>query len=74
MIELLTVIVFIWLLGKTIGLAFKITWGLAKGIAAILMAVALPLLIVCLIFAGGIALMIPVAVVAIAFGILKACV
>ena len=73
MLELLTVIVFIWLLVKTIGLAFKLTWGLAKGIAAILMAVALPLLIVCLIFAGGIALMLPVAVIASAFGILKAC-
>lgn len=74
MFELLTVIVFVWLLVKAVGLAFKLTWGVAKVIASILMVVALPVLAVCLIFVGGIALIVPIAIIAIAFGILKACV
>lgn len=74
MFELLTVIVFVWLLVKAVGLAFKLTWGVAKVIASILMVVALPVLVVCLIFVGGIALIVPIAVIGIAVGILKACV
>lgn len=74
MFELLTVIVFVWLLVKSAGLAFKLTWGVAKIVASILMIVALPVLAVCLIFVGGIALIVPIAIAAIAFGLLKACV
>lgn len=74
MIELLFVIVFVWLLVKAIGLAFKLTWGLTKAIASVLMAIALPLLIVCLVFAGGIALLLPVGMIALSLGVLKACV
>lgn len=74
MFELLTIIVFAWLLVKAIGLAFKLTWGAAKLIASILMVIALPLLIICLVFVGGIALLVPVAVIGISVGILKACV
>ena len=74
MFELLTLVIFIWLLVKTIGLAFRLTWGMAKIIATILMVIALPVLIFCLVFVGGLALMIPIAVIGMAFGILKACV
>ena len=74
MLEILTVAIFIWLLVKAMGLAFKLTWGVAKVIASILMAVALPVLIVCLVFVGGLALIVPIAVIGIAVGILKACV
>lgn len=74
MFELLTVIVFVWLLVKAVGLAFKLTWGVAKVVASILMAVALPVLIVCLVFVGGLALIVPIAIIALAFGVLKACV
>ena len=73
MFELLTLVIFIWLLVKTIGLAFRLTWGMAKIIASILMAFALPVLIVCFVFIGGITLMVPIAMMGIAFGILKAC-
>ena len=73
MIELLTLILFVWLLFKAIGLAFKLTWGVAKVIASILIGLALPVLIICLVFAGGIALIVPIAVIGIAVGILKAC-
>lgn len=73
MFELLTVIVFIWLLIKTIGLAFKLTWGMAKIIASILVLFAVPLLVVCLLFVGGAILIVPVVMIGIAAGIVKAC-
>ena len=74
MFELLTVIVFVWLLVKAIRLVFKLTWGITKVVASILMVIALPVLIVCLVFVGGIALIVPIAVIGVAAGILKACV
>ena len=73
MFELLTVGIFIWLLVKAAGFAFKLTWGVAKIVAAILIGLALPVLIVCLVFVGGIALLVPLGMIAIAVGILKAC-
>ena len=42
MFELLTIAIFIWLLVKVIGLAFKLTWGVAKVAATILIGLALP--------------------------------
>jgi len=74
MFELLTIVVFVWLLIKTIGLAFKLTWGMAKIVASILMVLALPLLIVCLLFVGGAILIVPVAMIGIAAGIMKSCI
>ena len=74
MFELLIIAIFLWLLVKAIGLAFKLTWGVAKITASILIGLALPVLIVCFVFAGGIALLVPVAMIAIAAGIVKACV
>ncbi len=73
MFELLTVAIFTWLLVKAIGLAFKLTWGVAKIAASILIGLAFPVLIVCFVFVGGIVLLIPVVMIAIAAGILKAC-
>ena len=74
MFEILVTIAFIWLFIKVIGLTFKVTWGLAKIVAVILFALALPTLIGCLLLAGGVALLIPIALVGTAFGILKACI
>ena len=74
MFELLTIVVFVWLLIKTIGLAFKLTWGMAKIVASILLVRALPLLIVCLLFVGGAILIVPVAMIGIAAGIMKSCI
>ena len=73
MFELLTIIIFFWLLVKAIGLALRLTWGIAKIAASILIGLAFPVLIVCFIFVGGIALLVPVIMIAIAAGILKAC-
>ena len=73
MFELLVIIAFLWLMFKAIGLAFKLTWSLAKIVASILMVLALPLLIIGILFWSGIALLIPVALLCGAFGMLKAC-
>lgn len=74
MMELLTVILFCWLFFKAIGLAFRMAWGTAKILASVLFAVAVPLLVLCLIFAGGVFLLLPLALIGIAFGVLKACI
>ena len=73
MFELLTIIVFLWLMMKAIGLALRLTWGAARIAASILMALAVPVLVLCFLFAGGIMLLVPVVVIGIAVGILKAC-
>ena len=73
MFKTLTVAVFIWLLIKSIGFMFKLTWGVAKIAAGILMVAALPVLIICVVFAGGIALLVPIILISIAAGILKIC-
>ena len=74
MLKLLVLIVFAWLFFKAIGLAFRVTWGAAKIVAVILFTAALPALIGCFLLAGGIALLIPLALVGAACGILNACV
>ena len=73
MFELLTIVIFIWLLVKAVGLACKLTWGVAKVAASLLIGLALPVLIICLVFVGGVVLLVPLVMVAIAAGILKAC-
>ena len=73
MFELFTIVIFIWLLVKVIGLAYKLTWGVAKIAASILIGLAFPVLIICLVFVGGIALLVPIVMIAISAGILKAC-
>lgn len=73
MFKILTVAIFIWLLIKSIGFMFKLTWGVAKITAGILMVAALPVLIICVVFAGGIALLVPIILISIAAGILKIC-
>lgn len=73
MFELLVLILFGWLFVKTIGLTLHVTWGLANVIAVILFAMAVPVLFICLLVIGGAAMLVPVALVAAAFGILKAC-
>ena len=72
MLTVVTIVIFIWLLMKAIGLCFKLTWGVAKITAAVLIGLAIPVLI-CLLFVGGIVLLVPLAMIAIAAGILKAC-
>ena len=68
-----------WLFFHSIGLALRLTWCAAKVIAALLFAVALPVLpvlpvlLVCLFVAGGLLLLVPLGLIGAAFGILKFC-
>jgi len=73
MFEILITVLFCWLFFQAVRLAFKVTWGLAKIAAVILFVLALPSLVGCLFFAGGLLLLLPVGLIALAFGILKAC-
>lgn len=71
MFELLVVIAFLWLAIKFFGLALRITWGAAKIVASLLFVLALPALMICMIFAGGLALLFPLGLIAIAVGMLR---
>ena len=72
MFELLVVVIFFWLFVKVLKLAFSITWGLAKVAATVLCVLAGPLLVMCLLFASGLALIVPVLIVIGAYSMLKA--
>ena len=74
MLEFLLVALFCWLFFKAIGLAFRVAWGVTKIIASLLLALAVPFLVLGLIFAGGIVLMIPVVMIGIALGLLAKCI
>ena len=73
MFELLSIILFIWLAAKAIGLALSITWGAAKLLSTLLFAVAVPVFFACLLFAGSIVLLLPLLLIGGAVWILKAC-
>ena len=65
MFTLFVIFVFGWLFFKSVGLAFHLTWGLAKIVAT------LPLLVVFAVLGALLPLLVPVALVAAAYGILK---
>ena len=71
MLEILFTIVFCWLFFKAVKLALKVAWGGAKALAVLLMAVALPLLVLGVIAGLGAFLLLPVVIVVLAFGLLK---
>ena len=73
MFEILVTLLSIWLFIGSIKLAFKIAWSTTKIIASVLLAVAAPVLVLCLIFASGAIILLPVALIAGAFGLLKKC-
>jgi len=74
MFKLLMLILFIWLFIAAVRLIFKVTWGAAKAMATILFVVALPVFFGCLLAAGSMILLIPVALIGISVSVLKACV
>ena len=74
MFELISLVLFVWLFVKVIGLTLRMTWGISKITVSLLIGLSLPVLFVRLIFIGGIALLVPIAMIAIAAGIVKACV
>ena len=73
MFELLTLALFVWLFYNALRLSFRITWGFAKITAVLLLVLATPVLAGCMLFAGGVLLLLPVLLVVMAWGVLKAC-
>lgn len=72
MLELILIGVFALLFGKALGLVLKLTWGVAKLAVGLVMGLAVPVLVVSVLFAGGLALLVPVAMVGLVFFLLKA--
>ena len=73
MFEIIAVAIFVCLLFKALGLVFRLTWSVAKLAAGLLMALALPALVICLIFASGLVFLVPLALLVIALALLKRC-
>jgi len=71
--EILVLILSLWLFWKGLGLAFKITWCMAKVVAVLLMVLAAPILFAILLFAGGLLLLVPLVLIGVSVGILKSC-
>lgn len=74
MFEILVIILFCWLAFKAIGLALTLTWGVAKILASLLFVIAVPVLFISLLFASGVVLLLPLALIGGAVAVLKACV
>lgn len=72
MFEILVIVAFIFLVVKFLGLAFKIAWGLAKIVAFLLFILALPALLICVLFASGLVLLLPLVLIGIAIALLGA--
>lgn len=73
MLEILVSIAFVWIGFHALKLIFKVAWCLAKAIAVILLILAFPGLLVCLFVIGGAIVLLPLAMVVVAFGLLKSC-
>ena len=59
MFTLFVLFVFAWLFVKSVGLAFHVTWGLAKFVATLLFVIALPLLVVFAVVGALLPLLLP---------------
>jgi hypothetical protein len=69
--EIVITILCCWLALKALPLAFKVTWGVTKLVAWLLFGVAVPMLFWCLSIAGGLLILVPLALIGLAFGLLK---
>lgn len=72
LISLILVGFILWLFIKSVGLALRMTWGLAKLIGVVLMAVALPVAGVCVFMGLGMLLLLPVGLLLLALGLMRA--
>lgn len=71
LISLILVGFILWLFIKSVGLALRMTWGLAKLIGVVLMAVALPVAGVCVFMGLGMLLLLPVGLLLLALGLMR---
>lgn len=73
MIELLSLLLFCWLCWKVLRLAFRATRGIVKILVWPVLLIAAAAFVGCLLFAGGLMILIPLGLIALVFGLLKAC-
>ena len=71
MFDILLILAFGWLFIKCMGLFFKVAWGAAKIVAAVLVVLALPALIAGALLAGGLILLLPILMVAAAWALIR---
>ena len=71
MLDLLMIIVFCWLFFKALGLVFRLAWGVTKILVGLLVTAAAVTLVGGVLFAGGLVLLLPIALVGIALCLLK---
>ena len=72
MLGFISALLTVWFFAKAVKLVFKMTWGVAKLAATVLLVLAVPALILCLIFASGLLFLVPVGITAAAFALVKA--
>ena len=70
MFELLVFVVAVWLTVKAAGLVMRLSWGITKVLAGLLVLLAFPALILCLLVFGGGALIIPAVIICAMVGVL----
>ena len=68
MLDLLMIIVFCWLFFKALGLVFRLAWGVTKILVGLLVTAAAMTLVGGVLFAGGLVLLIPIALGAMLLG------
>ena len=69
---LVTILIF-WIAFKSLKILLSLTWGIAKIVGTILLVLAAPALVLCLLFAGGMLILLPLGLVVGAFMLGKAC-
>ena len=69
---LVTILIF-WIAFKSLKILLSLTWGIAKIVGTILLVLAAPALVLCLLFAGGMLILLPLGLVVGAFMLGKSC-
>ena len=69
---LVTILIF-WIAYKSLTILFSLPWGLVKIMCTVLLVLAAPALVLCLLFAGGMLILLPLGRVVGAFMLGKAC-
>ena len=73
MLSIIATILICWLSYKTLGILLPLTWGIVKIMCTVLLVLAAPALLLCLLFAGGMLILLPLGLVVGAFMLGKAC-
>lgn len=73
MISILLTLLFLWLLFKAVKLVLKMSWGIVKLLALVLIVLSLPTLAGCLLTMGGLLLLLPLGLILAVLLLIKLC-